>query len=269
MEIFDFAFTLFMISIPAVLTLFIRPKRTPDDDRRRLAAVLARRLWLATVLTALAFVLLYFWQPVVAYFMWLAFFPLWFLLAMPLLRVRNPEWGPVERGALRSASLVRRDRLPPELLAGWVAVVVLWLFLLCGALLGLTLFARGPVQWWLLGFNLAAGAELWLLHWAMRRSLIEPEPVSSDDSDALLAARASLRRFKLYGWLWLALAVMLIFSLPPLLLIWYGNDALTWAIVVGAGGGTLVGIGGGMFGTIASLQRAKINRLYLDADSRD
>ena len=269
MEIFDFAFTLAMILFPAGFTLFIRPRWAPGDDRRKLATVFTRRLWLATILCVLAYVALYFWQPAVAYFMWLAFFPLWFFLAMPLVRLRKPEWGPLERGPQRSASLVRRDRLPPELVAGWVAVVVLWLFLLCGALLGLAVFAREPAPWWLLFFNFAAGAELWVLNWAMRRSLIEPEPVSAGDSEALVAEREGFRRFKLYGWLWLALAAMLIFSLPPLLLIWYGDAALTWAIVVGAGGGALAGIGGGVFGTLASLRRAKINRLCLEAGARD
>lgn len=269
MDIFDIGFTLLMILFPAVFTLFIRPKQALDDARRARVAVLGRRLWLGTGVTLLAYLALYYWQPATAYFMWLAFFLLWFLLAMPLVQARNPEWGPLERGALRSASLVPRDRLPPELVAGWIAVTVLWLLMLCVALLGLTLFAQGPTHWWLLLFNLAAGAELWLLHWAMRRSLIEPEPVSPQDDDAIRAERENFHRFKLYGWLGLALAVMLIFSLPPLLLIWYGGGALTWAIVIGAGGGTLVGIGGGVFGTIASLKRAKINRLYLDAGAHD
>ncbi len=99
----------------------------------------------------------------------------------------------------------------------------------------------------------------------MRRSLIEPEPVSPADSDAIRDERERFHRFKLFGWLWLAFAVMLIFSLPPLLLIWFGDGALIWAIAIGAGGGTLVGIGGGVFGTVASLKRAKINRLNLEA----
>ncbi len=269
MDVFDFGFTLFMILFPAVFTLFFRPKQPLDDARRARVLVLGRRLWAGTGVALLACVALYVWQPAVAYFMWLAFFLLWFLLAMPLLQTRNPEWGPIRRGTVRSASLVPRDRLPPELVAGWISVTVLWLLLLCVALLGVTLFAQGPARWWLLLFNLAAGAELWILHWAMRRSMIEPEPVSPLDNDAIRVERENFHRFKLYGWLWLALAVMLIFSVPPLLLIWYGDGVLTWAIVVGAGGGTLVGIGGGVFGTIASLKRAKINRLALDAGAHD
>jgi len=90
------------------------------------------------------------------------------------------------------------------------------------------------------------------------------EPVSPDDSDEIRAERDGFHRLKLHGWFALAGVAMLIFSLPPLILIWYGHDALTWAIAIGAGGGTLAGIGGGVFGTVASIRRARINRLSMD-----
>ena len=82
-------------------------------------------------------------------------------------------------------------------------------------------------------------------------------------------ARAGFRNLKLYGWFALATASMLIFTLPALVLVWLGNQALVAAIVIGAGGGTLIGVGGGVFGTIASLRRAEINRLGLDAAAGD
>ena len=269
MDIFDLVFTPLMILFPAAFTLFIRPGEALDDERRALAVSLVRRLWLATAVALTAFVGLTYWRPVVGHFMWLAFFPLWFLFAMPLLRTRNPEWGPVARGSVRSASLASRDRLPPELRVGWIAVTALWLLVFAVTVAGLFVASAQAGHWWLLAFNAIAGAELWILNWAMRRSLIEAEPVSPADDEAIRAERESFRRFKLYGWLAVAALVMLIFSLPPLLLVWYGVDALTWAIIIGAGGGALVGIGGGVFGTIASLKRAKINRLALEARAHD
>ncbi len=269
MDIFDLIFTPLMILFPAAFTLFIRPGAALDDARRALAARLVRRLWFATAVALVVYAGLTYWQPVVGHFMWLAFFPLWFLFAMPLLRTRNPEWGPLKRGTVRSASLAARDHLPPELRVGWIAVSALWLLLSAVTVAGLFMAAGQSGLWWLLAFNAMAGAELWLLNWAMRRSLIEAEPVSPADDEVIRAERESFRRFKLYGWLAVAALVMLIFTLPPLLLIWYGADALTWAIIIGAGGGTLVGIGGGVFGTIASLKRAKINRLALEAAPRD
>jgi hypothetical protein len=268
MDIFDTAFTLFMILFPAVFTLFVRPK-TPASERHPASTKLTRLLWLSTSCAVVVYLLLLQWQPVIAYFMWCLFFPLWFLLAMPLLQARDPGWRPLARNAVRSASLERRDVLPPKLRAAWIAIIVLWGLLLCASAAGLSLVESEPAQWWLLIFNLAAGAELWLLHWAMRRSLIEPEPSLPRETDALRAERASFHRFKLQGWFIVATLVMLIFSLPPLLLIWFGNQALVWAISVGAGGGALTGIGGGVFGTIASIKRARINRLCLESSAEE
>ena len=266
MDFFDHAFTLLMIAFPAVFTLFIRRRET-DREMPARNRQLSRLLWLTTLATALVYLLLVQWHPAVAYFMWMAFFPLWFLLAMPMIQARDPGWRPLERDNRRSASLVRRDLLPIPLRIGWIMLTALWGLLLCLALFGLALEVSQPVMWWLLLFNLAAGFELGILFWAMRRSLIEPEAASADESSPLKAEREALHRLKLYGWLGLAVITMLIFSLPPLILIWYGNRALMWAITIGAGGGTLAGIGGGVFGTLASIRRARINRLCLETSS--
>jgi len=267
MDIFDTVFTLFMILFPAVFTLFVRPK-IPLAEVHPASTKLARMLWLSTGFAVVVYLLLSLWQPAIAYFMWFLFFPLWFLLAMPLLQARDPGWRPLARSAVRSASLERRDVLPSGLRATWIAIVGLWGLLLCASVSGLAFVVSDSSQWWLLFFNLAAGGQLWLMHWAMRRSLIEPEPTLPNEGETLRVERASFYRFKLLGWLIVAALVMLVFSLPPLLLIWYGDQALMWAIAVGAGGGALTGIGGGIFGTIASIKRAKINRLYLESSAQ-
>jgi len=111
MDIFNFFFTLFMILFPAVFTLFLRPKSKASDQQPG-SAKLAGLLWLSTGFTVVAYILLYYWQPAIGYFMWFSFFPLWFLLAMPLMQTRDPGWRPLARNALRAASLVRRDLLP-------------------------------------------------------------------------------------------------------------------------------------------------------------
>lgn len=268
MDYFDFIFPLFMILFPAVFTLFVGEK-SKDTEQHARSAKLTRLLWLSTGITVVVYILLTRWHPAIAYFMWLMFFPLWFTLAMPLLQARDPGWRPFARNSVRSASLVRRDVLPPDLRIAWIATLVLWGLLLCTSVLGLILAISELAQWWLLFFHVAAGAELWLLHWAMRRSLIEPEPTSPHENDLIRTERESFHRLKLNAWLILAAIVMLIFSVPPLLLIWYGNDALMWAIAIGAGGGTLAGIGGGIFGTIASIKRARINRLCIDASTQE
>jgi len=268
MDIFDNVFTLSMILFPAVFTLFVRPKK-PLATLQPASTKFARMLWLSTGIAIAVYLLLSLWQPRIAYFMWFLFFPLWFLLAMPLLQARDPGWRPLARSNLRTASLERRDVLPPRLRAGWIAIIGLWGLLLCASVSGLAFVVSESRQWWLLFFNLAAGGELWLIHWGMGRSLTEAEPTLPHETDALRAERTSLHRFKLLGWFIVATLVMLIFSLPPLLLIWYGDQALMWAIAVGAGGGTLTGIGGGVFGTIASIKRAKINRLCLESSLQE
>ncbi len=268
MDYFDYAFTLFMIFFPAVITLFF-PGRDMTPELIARGKRLRLMLWGATIASAVAYLLLARWQPAVAYFMWVAFFPLWFNLAMPLLRLRNPAWRVPAREPVRSASLVRRDLLPPALRFGWIALGAFWALLLGVTAAGLVFGAVQTPQWWLLVFNLAAGFELWILHWAMRRSLVEPEPAAPVESEALRREREAFRRFKLNAWFLLAAVAMLIFSLPPLLLTWYGNDALGWAIAIGAGGGTLAGIGGGVFGTWATIRRARINQLYLESSAPD
>ncbi len=268
MDLFDTGFTLLMILFPAVFTLFVRQRET-QAETRALNKKLTGLLWLASAIAIGFYALLFRWNPALAYFMWLAFFPLWFLFAMPVLRTRNAGWGQPEPGALRSASLVRRDELPRGLRTAWIGLTLVWILLLVASIYGLASDTSGAAHWWLPGFNLVAGGELWLLHWAMRRSLIEPEPVSLNESPQLRAERERFRRFKLGGWFALAAIVMLIFSLPPVLLIWLGGDVLTLVIIIGAGGGSLAGIGGGVFGTMASIKRAKINRLYAEASVDD
>ena len=273
MDVFDLVFTLMMVMFPAVFTLFVRKRTTPagqDDTPGTGLAALTQRLWLWTAVAVISYLVLYGWRArEVAYYMWFAFFPLWFILAMPVLRAKNPGWGPTSRSPVRSARLERRDVLPKQLRFGWFALAALWVLLLAVAVLGLVLTASEPPHWWLLGFSLMAGGELWLMHWATRRSLIEPEPVPQNETTEIREARASLRNLKMVGWLAAAAVTMLIFAIPPALLIWMGNDALTVAIVIGAGGGVAAGIGGAVFGVLADLRRAKINRLCLESPRKE
>lgn len=268
MDAFDFVFPLIMILFPAGFTLFVSTKpaseAAADDDRRSRITGLTRRLWIWTGVAVAVYVGLYFELalPLVR-FMWVAFFPLWFALAMPLLRAKDPGWGPVLRSSVRAARLVRRDKLPAVITRIWIIVAAIWAILTGVTVIGLALPNPGAQYWWVICFSLAAGIELWFLHWVMRRSLIEAESVPPSETAEIRQAREQLRNLKLYGWTAAAAVTMLIFSIPPLLIVWLGDQALTAAIVVGAGGGALAGIGGGAFGVLADLRRARINRLCL------
>lgn len=273
MDIFQVVFTLAMIVSPGVFTLLVRQKQplSSEDHAARLQlGALTRRMWLWTGAAVFVYIVLSVWlAPGVAYFMWMAFFPLWFILALPVLRAKDPGWGPISRPPVRSARLERRDVLPANVGLAWFALTALWALLLLVAVLGLTLQVSEPPQWWLLFFLAAAGGELWLMHWALRRSLIEPEPVPENESAEIREARESFRKLKMLAWFIAAAVIVLVFSIPPVLLIWLGNGALTLAIIVGAGGGTAAGIAGGVFGAMADLRRAKINRLCLESSRHE
>ena len=146
----------------------------------------------------------------------------------------------------------------------WWLLASLWLVLLIAAVAGILLDAPGAELWWLLIFPLVSGGQMALFYWAQGRSLIEPEPSTERETSEVRLAREGLRNLKLYAWLGLAAVCVALFSLPALTLIWFGQPAMTVAIVIGAGGGALGGIGGGVFGTMADLRRAKLNRLCLE-----
>jgi hypothetical protein len=269
MDYFDTAFVSVMILLPAVFTLFVRRKDSPvgtraADAERRLIAM-QRRLWLGTAVAASAYVVLLangVHGP--GYPMWIAFFPLWFFLALPVLRAKDPGWAGVPRATVRTATLVRRDVLPARLQQAWKMLAAIWTLLLLFGAAGIFLDAPGASLWWVLVFPIMGGAQLAFLHWGSKRSLVEPEPSAARDTAEIRAARESLRSLKLYGWLGLAAVCAVAFSAPALILIWLGESQLTAAIVAGAGGGALVGIGGGVFGTMADLRRAKLNRLCIE-----
>ena len=269
MDQFETAFVLVMILFPAVFTLFVRRKdsrpepRTPDAERS--LAAMQRRLWLWTAAAAVAYVaLLVNDVHAPGYPVWIVFFPLWFFLALPVLRAKDPGWAGVPRTTVRTATLVRRDVLPEKLQRAWILLAATWVLLLLLGAAGIVLEAPGASMWWLLGFPIMGGAQLAFFHWGSKRSLMEPEPAATRETAEIRIARESLRSLKLYGWLGLAAVCVLLFSTPALILIWFGESQLTAAIIAGAGGGALAGIGGGVFGTIADLRRAKLNRLCLD-----
>lgn len=138
---------------------------------------------------------------------------------------------------------MRRDVLPTSVTRVWIIVAAIWGMLTVVTITGLALPNPGARFWWVSFFSLAAGIELLLLRWAMHRSLIEAEPVPPSEIAEISKVREDLRNLKLYGWTAAAAVMMLIFSIPPLLLVWLGDQALTAATVVGAGGGAVGGIG--------------------------
>lgn len=269
MPIFDLFFPIAMILFPSVFALFVRTRPADGEDvaRSAKAARLRRRLfgWTAA---ALAIYGALRWIGAAsgavdeaAAFMWLAFFPLWFKGAMPLLQTKDIGWAPRPMAAtMRAAALVRRDLVPSRLRALLVAAWILWSAL---TLTTVAILQRSEApQWWLLFFTLMGAAQLLLGGRFARSSALEPEPLDSAGSRDLQAAYAGLRRLKQWGGSGGMAIGMLLFTLAPLLIAWDQERNLTIAIWIGAGGGSLLGLGGAVVGVMADLQRTRINRLY-------
>lgn len=273
MEYFDIAFVLLMILFPAVFTLFVRRKeslQSPQTGAKATGlATKQRRLWIWTVVAVAGFLVLGLsGLQVPTYMTPFVFFALWFILALPVLQAKDPGWRGVPRPPVRMASLSRRDRLPASLQRAWRLLTTIWILLLFAAAAGILVDAPGAEMWWSLGFVVVGGVELALFYWVGKRSLSEAEPSSANETAEIRSARDRLRNLKLYGWFAAASVCMFVFSAPALILIWFGQSAQTVAIIVGAGGGALAGIGGGVFGTVADIRRARLNRLCIE-DSAD
>jgi hypothetical protein len=266
MDYFEIVFVVGMLIWPAAFTQLVRRQASlPSTAEQAEIAIKQRRLWLWTAIAVGVYVALRLGGGVpLVHFMWIACFPLWFLLAVPLLRAKDPGWRGVPQRSTRSAALIRRDLLPKPIAQAWVVLTIVWFGLTLAAVAGIVMGAPGAPLRWLIIFPLTAGGEVALFFWCCKRSLIEAEPSVAEETSEIRAAREHLRRIKLYGWLGAAAASVVVFTAPALILIWWGESALMPALIVGAGGGGLVGIGGGVFGTLADLRRVKLNRLCIE-----
>jgi hypothetical protein len=266
MNIFNSVFPLAMILSPAVFSLFVRVQ--PEDgtafaQQSTLVNTFRRKLLRWTAAAVITFAVLHQAAGVdVARHLWVLFFPLWFFGALPLLRTKDRGW----RESLqmntehRAASLTRRDVAPIAFRCALAGAWAVWIALF--AALVMLLGSGATPKWQLLIFAGAGAVFLAMGHYAAKASLLEPEPLDTDGSAELREAYAGLRRVKLWGWYGISVLAMLVFLAPPLLIAWDEARYLTPAVWIGAGGGGLVGVLGGVFGTIADLKRVAINRRF-------
>lgn len=214
-----------------------------------------------------------------AIFSWPLFFPLWFGLAWPLIRAKNPNWegamygSPEATGAVRTASLVNRARQSP--VARWMWVVAV-LACVAGpvaiALRGLQLFpidpsangasfSNNPEQMrWLIFLLIAATMPINLLAVpsVLRSIVMEAEPMDAAGSRELSELYARQRRRRALGIFWL-MGVLGPASLGAIfaLAVWFPNLGSMWGVIGGIGG-ALVGCMGAVFGFMMTAERAKI-----------
>jgi hypothetical protein len=270
----------FMILVPLV-TALLAPQRATEESAR------ARQRGLHLALVAGTMFSLAVWGTFVlltprfasaqwaAMWSWPLFFPLWFGLAWPLIRAKSPHWegamygAEAASGAVRTASLVNRERLSPVTRWMWaVALLASVAGVAAIAARGLMPFPLESVgsgdeaaataqrtQWWIfLGLSLMGPLGLlWL-----PRVLREPEPMDAASSRDLAELYAAQRRRRVLGMFWLnGVAGPLVLGGIFALVTWFPNSGAIWGIIGGVGG-TALGITGAVFGFMMTAERAKI-----------
>jgi hypothetical protein len=269
---FGLVFPLLMVALPAACAAFVRFREegAPEEEveaRRRQAGRLSIGLWAATAVSAAVVVGL--WTAGLgAYgrFAWGLFFPLWFGLAWPLTAVKNPSWGPRPTPPARGARLTPRRDPPPA---------PVWTFYAsCAAFLALAtaaeVFSRGthPAAWvaWL---ALPAGGIVWLAvaAYALWGRMRESEPLPPHPAPELERAYDAFRLWLRRCFYWFGIAGGATFAAAGL----FAALALAgywpaWAGgVIGGLAGSLLGITGGVVGTIGTKKRVELHQIYRDA----
>ena len=283
-RLFPLLFALGFILFPLVFGILIPNRAMQEPDRLKVRA----KMIALVVATALAFVIWgglvfagahYPWAATAAIFSWPMFFSLWFGFAMPILRAKNPAWamsvhGSAEStGAVRTASLVNRERRNPVVRWMWVAAAIA-----CAAgpiaiaLRGLELFPMDPaagaasisessehLAWLvLLLVSMTAPLNLLWLPGVLRAILMEAEPMDVAGSSELAELYARQRRRRVLGMFWLtAVAVPASLGAIFALVVWFPNLGSMWGLIGGLGG-ALLGCFGAAFGSMMTAERAKI-----------
>jgi hypothetical protein len=292
MDLFNLIFISCMLLTPMFFMQFYKPREGDEVDRARVRK-LGRRLNLATTLALVSFLTLFMihfegstgtWEDHprlvgfadVAYKLaWLAFFPLWFGLGMPLMMACRPEARSAfvdSRGQTRqarSASLTPRgtssntpDHVHSWMLALWFVGAALTVFFAWSR--HAELVASNPQYWLTAALGLPLALSIPALHPSVRRSLaLEPEPLDISAASDLDQAYASLRSAKARGLLALELIMELLLLTTSVLSVSVHMDGSVTGIA-GAVVGITVGLAGAIFGTVMSNRRMHIQRMLND-----
>jgi O-antigen/teichoic acid export membrane protein len=261
MRLFQVLFTLGMLLFPLVFMLFVRPRR--DDLDRALIRRRRVRLWLATGTALVVFGVLVLWlrREWADRGLWALFFPLWFAFAMPLFQALRPESARAHPpGPSRAARLAPRHVVVP---LAWH--VPAWTFLGLGVSAVAARWAthglpRSAASW-ILPLCLLAGALFPVVTTPLllRHLGDEAEPMDEAGSPEIAAAYDSLRRSRVKAFVTLEIAMTALFAGLAAAVAWIPSPAFLG--VAGGVGGTIVGIGGAVFGVRAGAQRMRILRM--------
>jgi hypothetical protein len=272
----------FMILLPLALVLLV-PNRAAEESARlavraRLVALLVATVvclavWGGLLLTSVQWP----WARWAATFSWPLFFPLWFGLAWPLIRAKNPARedamdGRSQASPVRTASLVNRERTSPVTRGMWVAGTLMCLVgPVAIALRAVHLFPIESVDGaaslfespehvrWFVFLVVTAMTSLGLL-WlprVLRSMLLEAEPLDAAGSRELSDLYAAQRRRRVLGMFWINVISPAAISFILALAVWFPGFGAMWGLV-GGFAGTVLGGMGAVFGFMMTAERAKI-----------
>lgn len=277
-------FVVVMLVFPLVVALFTPTRVKGDTERatvRMRLLVLGVATLLALVVWAGALAVAARWPggqlPLLANFAWVFFFPLWFGLAMPVIRAKNVVWAGAFDGTTtvstpqRSASLVNRARDNPINRVSWIVLAVVVVGMLAAiAVRGLMPFedvafaGQGRAKWmqWLVmvgTYTVCALTTLVVVPFSIRRMQEEPEPLDPSGSRELMDLYRSQRRRRTLMLFWM-LGVLLPGFLGAVFAaaVWMPPEYGRMFGVVGAIGGSAIGLAGGIFGCLMTLERVRI-----------
>ena len=276
MKSLNLILTVSLLLLPLVFSLFYRP-RPEDLAQQRVHPGRVRRLrrrlyrWTGVALWAylvLGFMrdsaLLTWWKDLpwimnlgkpLHELMWLAFFPLWFAIAMPLLVACRPEAATPYPRATRTALLVPRDRSPVVPKLAWAGLAVLCFATLSACLLHWPAQVHKATTLGVLLLVMLASLLLSML--SAGAVLREAEPLDPAGSPELRAAYARLRQAKAWGFFGLCASLMLLLAGMAFMTAFELERAFVYVAAVG---GSLIGIGGAAFGVVMSNRRMAIKR---------
>lgn len=283
LRVFQLTFVPIMLTTPLIVVICMLAwrKESPQREliRRKItqltvATVLCVLGWLAFLITA--FLMRSPMLQVLSTMAWLPFFPLWFLGAMPTAKLL---FGQLEedhsvRTEKRTASLVNRQCKNPVQTWHWGLSLCLCMALLVGTFLigqNVDKSLWTPQQqfiwfWGMIGYSGLLGLTYIVLRYAIRASLSEPEPLNAQGSLELQRLYDEARSSRILGLFWLVGFLQPVFFGTCLLLSsWFHAHNMT--AILGAFGGTLLGIAGSCMGVTATLQRLKIARLKRELEA--
>ncbi len=268
-------FTSGMIISPLVGALLVRPSDDPEAD----AATAERKTFILAMATIGAIgVMLAVWRLLgvrPAVYTWPLFFPLFFFLATPAMRAKNPAWGrphdaqPVVRTATLTGDRAHASPVPrwPWAVAWTLCALAVIAIVIKPLIDEMPTGGLAELEWkrWLIALLVALvcpASILLTLPRGIRVALREPEPMDVARTPELAAAYASLRNTKAWFFAGLFLTMAVLMGAMMAALAWADTGeagrALGWA---GAIGGSLIGLAGGAGGVYIDTRRVRVNKI--------